>query len=195
MLKVFIMITGPSGVGKSTMCKLLRERFRSWAAAPSVSSTTRTPREGEVNGVNYFYLSPGRFLHMVAEREFLECALYNGNLYGTSRKMLDIQFDRTFIVIGDLNVDGCQQILAHRYHDFEPIVFALLPDDMSVLEKRIRARPGATDGEVAGRMGEMTRELEIIQGGEFGAAVISREGAIEEAADLIERKIRERFNL
>ena len=84
--KTFI-ISGPSGVGKSTVLReLLRDRDDLYF---SISATTRTPREGEINGVHYHFINVDRFREMIQEDEFLEYAEYVGNFYGTPKRYVD----------------------------------------------------------------------------------------------------------
>ena len=79
----FIVISGPSGVGKGTICNKLINELNAWY---SVSTTTRSPREGEIDGVNYFFVSKEEFEKKISEGEFLEYNIYNDNYYGTSKK-------------------------------------------------------------------------------------------------------------
>ena len=88
MRGLLAVLTGPSGVGKDTICTALLERFKAFGAVKTVSSTTRQPREGEENGIHYHFLSREAFERQIAQGDFLEYASYGANLYGTNRRML-----------------------------------------------------------------------------------------------------------
>ena len=84
---LLVVISGPSGVGKGTVCKALREMMPELTY--SISATTRSPREGEVDGVNYFFKSVQEFEKMIEEDELIEWAQYVGNYYGTPRHFVE----------------------------------------------------------------------------------------------------------
>src|SRR5215813_9667866 len=109
MSKVFV-ITGPSGVGKGTLIKRLL------AACPnlelSISATTRQPREGEVDGRDYHFLSREEFDQRIAEDDFLEFATYSDNRYGTLRSEVEKRLDAGHSVVLEIEVQGAQQVRA-----------------------------------------------------------------------------------
>ena len=109
--KSFI-ISGPSGVGKSTVLKsLLGNREDIYF---SVSATTRSPREGEVNGVHYHFIDADTFREWIAKDEFLEYAEYVGNFYGTPKKYVDAAMEEGKDVILDIEVQGANQVVGKR---------------------------------------------------------------------------------
>ena len=101
-----IVITGPSGVGKGTVIRLLRERIP--AVRLSISATTRDPRPGESDGIEYHFLTEGRFIQLIDEGAFAEHARYAGQLYGTLRSELERQGDG--VVVLEIELQGARQI-------------------------------------------------------------------------------------
>ena len=109
MARVYV-ITGPSGVGKGTLIKLLLERVPELEL--SVSATTRTPRPGEQPGVSYHFLGPGQFAERVAAGDFVEHAEYSGRRYGTLRAELDRRTAAGHPVVLEIEVQGARQVAA-----------------------------------------------------------------------------------
>ena len=103
----FIVISGPSGVGKGTICNKLLTELNAWY---SVSTTTRSPREGEVDGVNYFFITKEEFLKKIDEDEFLEYNYYNENYYGTSKKIVFEKMNEGVNVFSEIDVNGARNI-------------------------------------------------------------------------------------
>ena len=103
----FIVISGPSGVGKGTICNML---FNELDACYSVSSTTRAPREGEVDGVNYFFITKEEFEEKIKNGEFLEYNIYNDNYYGTGKKFVMDKMDKGINVFSEIDVNGARNI-------------------------------------------------------------------------------------
>lgn len=132
--KTFI-ISGPSGVGKSTV---LRELFKGRDDLYfSISATTRAPREGEENGVHYHFIDVERFQKLIHEDAFLEYAEYVGNFYGTPKKFVDAAMDEGKDVILDIELQGAIQVTSKRP---EVIRIFIAPPSWSELEKRLTGR-------------------------------------------------------
>ena len=132
--KTFI-ISGPSGVGKSTvLCALFEGRDDLYF---SVSATTRGPREGEVDGIHYHFIAPEYFHQMIEEDAFLEYAEYVGNFYGTPKKFVDEAMESGRDVILDIEIQGAQQICAKRP---ETVRIFIAPPSWAELERRLTAR-------------------------------------------------------
>ena len=132
--KTFV-ISGPSGVGKSTV---LRELFKDRDDLYfSISATTRAPREGEENGVHYHFIDVERFQQMIHEDAFLEYAEYVGNFYGTPKKFVDEAMDAGKDVILDIELQGAIQVTSKRP---EVIRIFIAPPSWSELEKRLTGR-------------------------------------------------------
>ena len=132
--KTFI-ISGPSGVGKSTVLKELLKEYPDLYF--SVSATTRDPREGEVDGIHYHFIAPEYFHQMIEEDAFLEYAEYVGNFYGTPKKFVDEAMESGRDVILDIEIQGAQQICAKRP---ETVRIFIAPPSWAELERRLTAR-------------------------------------------------------
>ena len=134
-LKQLIIITGPSGVGKGTVVKELLDRNKDiWL---SISATTRNPRVGEKDGLNYYFISEERFKDMIDKKEFLEWAQFAGNYYGTPLSSVNEKIEKGFIVLLEIEVEGAKQI---KEKFPEALSIFLLPPSKAELEKRIRNR-------------------------------------------------------
>ncbi len=134
-LKKLIIITGPSGVGKGTVIKELLVKDRDiWL---SVSATTRSPRMGERDGQNYYFISEDKFKDMVDKKEFLEWAQFAGNYYGTPLNKVNEKINEGFDVLLEIEVEGAKQI---KEKFPESLSIFLLPPSKEELEKRIRNR-------------------------------------------------------
>jgi guanylate kinase len=148
---VFV-VSGPSGAGKSTLLRRVLEadpdvRF-------SVSHTTRAPRNGEVEGRDYHFVSREAFRRMVDAGEFLEWAEYNENLYGTSRAAVEGPTGAGLDLILEVEVQGARQL---RERLPGAVFVFILPPSLEVLERRLRAR-GSEDGAVIRKRLERARE-------------------------------------
>lgn len=132
--KTFI-ISGPSGVGKSTVLKeLFRGRDDLYF---SISATTREPREGEVNGVHYHFIDVDRFQKLIDEDAFLEYAEYVGNFYGTPKKFVDEAMEQGKDVVLDIEVQGALQVHTKRP---DTIRIFIAPPSWEELERRLVGR-------------------------------------------------------
>ena len=132
--KTFI-ISGPSGVGKSTVLKALLEKRPDLYF--SVSATTREPRPGEVDGVHYRFMDVDAFRRRIAEDAFLEYAEYVGNFYGTPKKYVDEAMDAGRDVILDIEIQGALQVCSARP---ETVRIFIAPPSWAELERRLTER-------------------------------------------------------
>lgn len=149
-----IVVSGPSGSGKGTVIgKLLSING---ALALSISYTSRRPRQGELDGVHYHFVTKERFAAMIGGGEFVEWDLYQGDYYGTSKAEIEKHIRNGEDVIFDITIKG-----AYAIRDYFPdaaLVF-MLPPSFSELEKRLRRRGTETEEKIAGRLAEAGREI------------------------------------
>ena len=133
--KKLIIITGPSGVGKGTIVKNILKRDKNiWL---SISATTRKPREGEVDGEDYYFFTTKKFKEMINNEMFLEWAEFAGNYYGTPLNIIKEKIEHGFKVILEIEVEGACQV---REKFPNAISIFILPPNKKELEKRIRNR-------------------------------------------------------
>ena len=133
-----LIISAPSGAGKTTVCRRLLARDRSLRY--SVSYTTRLPRAGEVPGKHYHFVSEEDFRRRARRGEFLETAVVHGNLYGTPRRFISEQIRGGRVVLGDIDVQGAAAITRRMP---EAVTVFLLPPAWARLEDRLRRRDGS----------------------------------------------------
>jgi len=149
-----VVISAPSGTGKGTVISKLLKLQQDFTF--SISATTRKPRSGETDGVEYFFISKERFKEMIKNNEFLEYAEYVGEFYGTPVKPIKEYIDSGKTVILDIEVQGAKQVMAK---DIEATTIFLVPPDMEELEKRLRGRGTDSDEVVASRLNRARQEL------------------------------------
>jgi guanylate kinase len=150
-----LVLSSPSGAGKTTIARLLAERDRSLHL--SVSVTTRPPRAGEVHGRDYLFIERRRFDEMVVQGELLEHAIVFDNCYGTLRRPIEEALAAGRDVVGDLDWQGTQQLSESVGQDLVSIF--VLPPSRAELEKRLRARAQDSAAAVAARMAKAAEEM------------------------------------
>ena len=171
---VLFVFSGPSGVGKGTLKAKLFEEFAD-RIAYSVSATTRGPREGEVDGKDYFFISRQEFERRVKNNEFLEHAEFAGNCYGTPRAYVEKLLDSGMNVVLEIDVQGALQVMKSMP---ECVSVFILPPSFEELEHWLRGRGTETEEKVRERLGTAKRELpyapqydyQIVNGGDIEAA-------------------------
>ena len=154
MSSLFV-ISGPSGSGKSTVCHritALDENIRI-----SVSATTREPREGEVDGVDYFFISQEEFDERVEKGEFLEHAGHFRHSYGTLKPHVDALIEQGYDVILEIDTVGAMQI---REKSEDALLVFIMPPSEEILEQRLRGRKSETDEQIALRLAKAKEEMD-----------------------------------
>jgi guanylate kinase len=176
---VFV-ITGPSGVGKGTLIRGLLERIP--RLEMSISATTRQPRPGERDGVDYHFLTPEEFDRRVEAGDFLEHATYSGNRYGTLRSEVQQRLDRGEPVVLEIELQGARQIREAMPDAVEVFV---APPSREALRARLIGRGTDTPEQVDARMRTADRELEAQS--EFPHVVVNDrlEQATDELAEIV----------
>ena len=150
---LLLVISGPSGVGKSTICNELRKRLRD--AVWSVSVTTRPPRSGEVSGRQYFFATRDEFERMIKAGEFLEWAEYLGNLYGTPLEPVTQAVAAGKIMLLEIDVQGGRQVAEKMP---ESVRVFLLPPSKEELAKRLTGRKTESLEQQQRRLAQAKRE-------------------------------------
>lgn len=174
---LLLVLSGPAGVGKGTVCKALREVMPDLVY--SVSATTRQPRPGEVEGVNYFFKSHEEFKQMIEEDALLEWAEYVGNYYGTPRQFVDDMLNEGRDVILEIEVQGALQVK----ESFPQGTFLFLaPPDLNELENRIVGRGTESQEIIRQRMEVARAEIELMD--HYDYVVVN--DVIESACDRIQ---------
>jgi guanylate kinase len=183
--RVFV-ITGPSGVGKGTLIKRLL------VAVPhlklSISATTRAPREGEMDGVDYHFLSQEEFKERIDENDFLEWATYSGNRYGTLRSDVERCLEAGDSVVLEIEVQGATQVRAAKP---DSVQIFIAPPDPAILRQRLAGR-GTDSAEAIDKRLE-TAEIELASQGDFDHLVVNDD--LNRAAAELERVVRDDLGL
>lgn len=152
---LMIVLSSPSGAGKTTLTrKLLAEDN---GMTMSVSGTTRSPRPGENDGVDYYFMTKNQFSDMVNDQEFLEYAKVFDNFYGTPRGPVEDALSKGQDVVFDIDWQGAQQLAEAAADDLVKIF--ILPPNMRELESRLKSRAQDSDSVIAKRMSKSENEI------------------------------------
>lgn len=152
--RLFI-ISAPSGAGKTTLCRALLQRQPDLCY--STSFTTRAPRTGEREGVDYHFIPPEAFEARIADNRWAEWAEVHGNYYGTARDTLEEAQNAGKDLLLDIDVQGARQILQHFP---DSISIFIMPPSLEELERRMRARGSDSDAVIAQRLNNARQEMD-----------------------------------
>lgn len=170
-----VVVSGPSGVGKGTVLSHVLERDD---FVYSVSATTRAPREGEINGKNYFFVTKEKFEDMIKKGELIEYASYNGNYYGTPKFFVDDMLSKGKNVILEIEVKGAMQV--KKIVPEATFVF-IAPENKNVLYERLKNRGTENEDVIKGRLAIAENEIRACL--MYDYIVVNRDGKIEECAN------------
>lgn len=186
---LLLVLSGPSGVGKDLLLSRLREAGRPYHF--TVTATTRAKRGGELDGVDYHFVSAARFEAMIADDELLEWATVHGNYYGVPKAQVMDALSRGLDVILKIDVQGAETV---RRLAPDALFIFLAPPSEAELERRLRGR-GTEDSDALRRRIDQARH-ELQEAAKFDYTVVHRTDATDEAAleieDIIEQERRRR---
>ncbi|XP_020318295.1 guanylate kinase-like isoform X1 [Oncorhynchus nerka] len=152
-----VVLSGPSGAGKSTLLKNLLKEYEG-VFGFSVSHTTRSPRPGEENGKDYHYVTREYMQASIDKGEFIESAVFSGNMYGTSKASVQAVKDKNLICILDIDMQGVRAV---KTTDLNPIYISIQPPSMNILEKRLRDRNTESEESLQKRLDAAQVDMEI----------------------------------
>jgi guanylate kinase len=177
---MIVVISGPSGVGKSTVADMVLE------GAPelvrSVSLTTREPRPGDVDGESYEFVSPEEFAARRDAGKLLEWAEVHGNLYGTGAAWVDGQLASGNSVLLEIDVQGGRSVKEARP---DAVLIFLMPPSDEVLEQRLRGRKTDSEEVILKRLSNARRELEMAESYDYAVINDELEGCVSEVLGII----------
>ncbi|NP_001040302.1 guanylate kinase [Bombyx mori] len=183
-----LVLCGPSGSGKSTLLKRLLKEFPDKFGF-SVSHTTRAPRAGEKNGVHYHFTNLNDMSTAIEKGEFIETAIFSGNIYGTSKKAVDDVRRTGKICVLDIEMEGVKQI---KRTDLDPLLVFVMPPSIDELERRLRARNTEQEDSLKKRLETARREIKFGQEpGNFNIIILNDnlDKAYNELRDFITQNI------
>ena len=183
-----VVISGPSGVGKTTIGRAVRDRL---GLVPSISATTRPPRIGEVDGADYYFIDEEEFRKRLAQDGFIEYAEVFGHLYGTPRGQLAKATEAGRPVLFEIDVQGGIQVKA-KYPD--ALAIFVVPPSADALKLRLAGRGTDSSHSIEKRFAEAQKEMDLARtSGAYDVEVVN--DTLEETIEEVENIIRERLKI
>ncbi len=182
-VKKLFVLSGSSGVGKGTVLKGFLQKNPNFML--SISCTTRKPREGEVDGVNYFFLSKEEFQKNINEDKFLEWAQFAGNFYGTKKKYINRCLEDGKDIILEIDTQGALQVKKQMP---EAVLIFICPPSLEALESRLRGRHTEDEETIQKRLNEVKVELERARKFDYKIVNDELERAITELEKVISKE-------
>ncbi len=179
---MLVLYTGSSGVGKGTIMQELLKRDKNIRL--SVSNTTRHPREGEIDGVHYNFVTREQFESLIKKDGYLEYAEYCGNYYGTPKQQVEDMLSQGYDVFLEIEVCGGLQIM-EKYPDVLSIF--VLPPSMDTLEKRLRDRNTEDEETILERLGQAKREIGCKDKYKYVVVNDNLDDAVDEILDILKK--------
>ena len=180
--RLFI-IAGCSGVGKGTLLNLFLKQNPN--VKLSISATTRLPREGETDGVNYFFITNEEFKHLIDNNEFLEWAEFSGHLYGTKKSFVEKTLNKGTDLILEIEVQGAKQVKEKMP---DAISIFIMPPSIEELEQRLRGRKTETEEAIQTRLHEVKREIEAGKNFDYKIVNDNIEEALKDLQKIFDRE-------
>ena len=153
---ILLVMSGPSGAGKGTLCARLREQI---PVALSISATTRAPRKGEQEGVNYFFMTQEEFKQKIHEDGFIEWAKVYDNYYGTPRKYVEDMLEAGQDVMLEIDPQGAKSV---KLRIPDAVLVFIMPPSYKELERRIRGRGTETEEQIEKRLSCAVGEINTL---------------------------------
>lgn len=176
-----IVVSGPSGTGKGTVCSALLEKHKE--IAYSISATTRQPRTGEVDGVNYYFLAKNVFEKMIEDGELLEWAEVYGNYYGTPLKKIQERLAVGQDILLEIDTQGAMSV-KEKFPD--EIYIYIMPPSLKELERRLKTRGTDSAESIERRLKSAAGEMEIAERYNYIVVNEQVEQAVEQIAAIID---------
>jgi len=186
---LLIILSGPSGVGKGTVRRQIMNDS-SLDLTYSVSMTTREPRDKEVDGVDYYFVSREEFERRIKNNELLEYAEFVGNYYGTPKDKIEELRNKGHNVFLEIEINGATQVMT-KVQDGRTISFFLMPPDLKALESRIRKRKTESEEVIQMRLQKGQKEMTMTDNYDYIIKNDHIVRAANEISDLIQKKLKE----
>ncbi len=188
---LLVVVSAPAGCGKDTILEQMFKKTEN--AAYSISATTRAPRQGEIDGIHYHFLTKERFEEMISNGEVLEYTEYCGNFYGTPKKSVEELLEKGRDVILKIEIEGAMNI--KRLYPEACLVF-ILPPSMEVLKSRLKNRGTETEETIECRTKQAYNELDAAKNYDYFVVNDTLETAVDDLIAIIRaEKLRKSRNL